>query len=91
MENKNIKCSSEEHKELKADIYCQECNINMCKTCLNHHNFLFKNHHIIKIDEYEEQHFIGICKDHNIKMEFFCNSHNTLCCSSCITKVQRRN
>ena len=50
MENK-IKCFSEEHKEIDAISFCNECRIYMCDKCDNTHTSFFKNHHTIKLDK----------------------------------------
>ena len=38
-----------------------------------------------------EEIFFGLCQENNhfIKLEYFCKTHNKLCCSSCIAKVKR--
>ena len=45
----NKKCSLDEHKDLDAIYYCQECKISMCKKCEKDHSRLLKKHHIINI------------------------------------------
>jgi len=39
----------------------------------------------------QEEIFFGLCQENNhfIKLEYFCKTHNKLCCSSCIAKVKR--
>ena len=40
MEEKNKKCSSEEHKEKNANFYCTQYDINMCNNSENFHSKL---------------------------------------------------
>jgi len=88
MENK--KCSSESHEETNATSFCSECKIYMCNKCDKIHSTLFKNHHTYNLSTNVNEIFTGICKEekHNIEIEFFCKTHNLLCCSSCITKIK---
>ena len=34
--------------------------------------------------------FTGLCSEnnHNISLEYFCKTHNKLCCAACITKIE---
>ena len=86
------KCSFENHKEINAISYCQECKIYMCNECENHHSKLFTNHHQFKLENEEniKEIFTGLCKEenHNEELIFYCKSHNTLCCAKCITTIK---
>ena len=86
----NIKCHNKNHNEIKAITFCKECNVYMCNKCQNFHSELFQNHHQSKIDQNINEIFTGFCleKDHISKLEYFCITHNQLCCSSCITKIK---
>ena len=91
MEEK-IKCSLEEHKQINAIKYCSDCKIYMCNKCDNYHSSpLFKNHNSYNISNSEET-FTGICqeKDHFNKLEYFCKSHNILCCVKCLCKLNEK-
>ena len=90
MEN-NKKCSLKEHEKTDANIYCQDCKIYMCNKCFNFHSNLFKNHNIYNLDKNIEEIFFGLCQENNhfIKLEYFCKTHNKLCCCSCIAKVKK--
>ena len=85
------KCTSKDHKENNAITYCPECNIFMCNKCGNFHSTLFSNHNSYKLDNNFEELFTGICKyeGHKNKLEFFCKTHNVLCCISCISKIKK--
>ena len=84
------KCSLIDHKEIAAISYCEQCKIYMCNKCINLHKGLFKNHQLNNLDKDMNEIFIDICKEknHGKKLEFFCKSHNQLCCGLCITTLQ---
>ncbi len=90
MENQR-KCSLNEHKEINAINYCTKCNIYMCNKCLKFHSEIFKNHSLINLEKENGDIFIDICKEenHQNKLEFFCKTHNTLCCLACISKIKK--
>ena len=89
MENQK-KCSSEEHKEINAILFCPECKIYMCNKCENLHSSLFKNHQTFNIIK-EDEIFTGFCKEdnHPVKLRYFCKDHNQLCCAVCIAKLNK--
>ena len=89
MEDNKKKCSNEEHPNIDAISFCQNCKIYICNKCLNHHQSLFKKHLIINIDNNQEI-FIDKCNEnnHNDKLDFYCKNHNILCCAACITKIK---
>ena len=91
-DNKKIKkkCSLDEHKEIEAIFYCQECKVNMCKQCEKAHSKLLKNHHIYSLDKDINEIFTGLCTkpNHSLELQFFCLTHNELCCAACISKVR---
>ena len=86
-----IKCFSEEHKEIDAISFCPECKIYMCNKCKNIHLSFFKNHQPYKFNK-DEEIFTGFCKEknHSMKLEFFCKDHNQLCCAACIAKLKEK-
>ena len=92
MENKNKKCSFKEHKEIDAINYCQECKIYMCNDCTNYHKGLFENHNLLNINAVLQNIFNGFCnvKNHFQKLEYFCKTHNQLCCAACIAKIKNK-
>ena len=45
------KCSLDEHNEIEAIYYCQECKIKMCYKCEKVHSGLLKNHHVYSLDK----------------------------------------
>jgi len=93
MEIKKIICSSEKHEEMPGIYYCPECKIYMCNKCENHHSELFQKHHQYKLDkDTKDIIFTGFCKEENHldKLEYFCKTHNQLCCASCIAKIKKK-
>ena len=87
-----MKCSLKKHKEIEANIYCQECNIYMCNKCEKNHSELFENHHQYNLDKNKNINniFTGFCKEKNHlgKLIYFCKNHNQLCCTACISKIK---
>ena len=89
MEDNKKKCSNEEHPNIDAISFCQNCKIYICNKCLNHHQALFKKHLIINIDNNKDI-FVDKCDENNHydKLNFYCKNHNILCCAACITKIK---
>ena len=89
MENPK-KCFSEEHKEIDAVTFCPQCRIYMCNKCTNYHLPFFKNHHPFNLNK-EDEIFTGFCneKNHPNKLEYFCKTHNQLCCAACLCKLNQ--
>ena len=88
----NKKCSLDEHKDTDAAYYCQECKISMCKKCEKDHTKLIKNHHIIPLDKDINEIFTGLCTKpkHSLDLEYYCKTHNQLCCAACIAKIKNK-
>ena len=86
------KCSLKEHFEIEATSFCQKCNIYMCNKCEKLHSGLFENHHKFNLDKDINEIFTGYCKEpnHNEELEFYCKSHNKLCCVKCIIKIKSK-
>ena len=93
MEYNKHKCSTNEHLEINAFIFCKDCKHYFCDECQNFHSKIFSNHDIIFLNEEEDDIFTGICyeHDHLNKLEYFCKTHNKLCCAKCITKIKDEN
>ena len=81
MELQIYKCSFEDHKNIDAIKYCQECNIYLCNKCEKLHLGFFKNHHNFPLDKDINELFNGYCKEKNHPNElyYFCKDHNDLC------------
>ena len=88
------KCSLVEYKEIDAIYFCDKCKIYMCYKCEKFHSELFKNHHQKKCNESKgiEDIFIGLCTEENhlVDLQYFCKTHNILCCAKCITKIKSK-
>ena len=93
MEIQNKKCSLKEHLEINAISYCGKCKIFLCNKCENLHSSLFFNHETFNLDKNNSEIFTGYCieENHYNKLEFFCRTHNQLCCASCIVKFKKEN
>ena len=92
MDIENKKCSFLKHSEIDAINYCQECKIYLCKKCHSHHSELFENHHLYNLDKDISEISSNICQlnNHFIKFEYFCKTHNQLCCAACIAKIKNK-
>ena len=91
MENINhIKCSSKIHQEFNAISFCQDCRIYMCEKCQNNHQQLY-THNQINIGENQNEIFTGICKEKNHinYLDFYCKTHNKLCCLACVSNINK--
>jgi len=93
METQKKKCSLDEHREIDSKTICIKCNIYMCNKCDALHSKLFPNHTIFNSEKNVNEIFTGICKEkgHMNKLQFFCKTHNQLCCVACIAKIQEDN
>ena len=91
MENNIIYCSSKNHNGIIGISFCQECRIYMCDKCNKIHEELY-NHHQLNLNEDFRDIFTGFCKEknHPIQLEYFCKTHNLLCCAACIAKIQKK-
>ena len=85
----NKKCSSKEHLNNDAKSYCPICKVYMCNKCDNFHSNLCQNHGQYNIDQDLRALFTGYCKheNHPNKLEYFCKTHNELCCAACLCKL----
>ena len=88
----NKKCSLDEHKDLDAEYYCQECKVSMCKKCEKVHSGFLKNHHAFTLNKDIKEIFTGLCTkpNHALKLEYYCKTHNQLCCAACIAKIKNK-
>ena len=88
------KCSLIDHKDIDSICFCYECKIYMCKECEKYHSKIFKNHHQFKPENNKNisEMFTGLCKEKNHLdfLEYFCKTHNKLCCAKCITKIKTK-
>ena len=90
MEFNMKKCSSKDHDNMNAIQFCYNCKIYLCKKCETYHSYLFQNHILNKLDKNIIDSFTGYCtkNNHNELLEFFCKTHNELCCVSCLCALK---
>ena len=86
------KCSSKKHEKFDAILYCQTCNLYLCNKCTNTHSDWFQNHELYDLNKGKEDIFTGYCqeKSHPYILEYFCKTHNKLCCAACISKIKNK-
>ena len=84
------KCSSKNHGEINAISFCPKCSIYLCNKCEKMHADLLQSHITYHLNINENDIFTDICKEksHNSLLQFFCKTHNQLCCASCITTIK---
>ena len=63
----------------------------MCNKCEKFHSELFSNHQVFNLDKQIGEIFTGFCKEpnHHQALEFYCKTHNSLCCSACLCKLEK--
>ena len=91
MKNPNKKCTFKDHKEIDANSYCLECKAYMCNKCEIFHSKFVQNHNTYTLDKDITEIFTGLCKEqkHNDELEYFCKTHNELCCAACLCKIKK--
>ena len=82
------KCSFSKHSEINAIYFCQECNIYMCKLSFK----FLENHHNYELGKEQKEIFTSLCKEknHSIKIQFYCQTHNQLCWAAYISKIKEK-
>jgi len=66
----------------------------MCNKCEIYHSKLFENHQDFILNKNLEELNNEFCEEetHNcLKLNYFCKTHNKLCCGLCITKIKGKN
>ena len=90
--NKEIvsKCSSIDHRNIDAIIFCHICKKYFCNQCQSFHSNIFQNHITQKISDMNKEIFTGLCQDKNHIniLKYYCKNHNQLCCVACIGKIK---
>ncbi|KAH3803842.1 hypothetical protein DPMN_132110 [Dreissena polymorpha] len=74
-----------------ATVFCKDCDEFLCDTCKNPHT-VYKpgQHNIVNVQDTKSAPVIidmkGMdkCHEHGRDIEFFCQDHSSLCCSSCV-------
>ena len=65
----------------------------MCNKCESLRSKLFPNHKTFNSEKNINEIYTGLCKErqHMLKLQFYCKTHNQLCCVACIAKIQEDN
>ena len=92
MENEIKKCSCKKHSEQNAVNYCPECNLYLCNKCTNNHSELLINHQVYNLSKNNDEIFTGKCNElnHKLNLQYFCETHNKLCCAACLSKIKEK-
>ena len=63
-----------------------------CNKCKQYHSELFKSHTEDILDKDFTNILSKYCRDehHNVEFEYFCKTHNQLCCAKCISKFVQK-
>ena len=85
-----IICSSKKHSDIPAINYCIECKKYLCNKCQNFHSDIFENHHSYNLDIDIKELFTGLCDKYNHAntLQYYCKTHNELCCAACLCKIK---
>ncbi|XP_052079881.1 transcription intermediary factor 1-alpha-like [Mytilus californianus] len=74
-----------------AEEYCPQCEEVLCGDCRHHHKISksTKSHQTIPIENYNKvpsfiKKISHNCKEHDCFLEFYCKSHESLCCKLCL-------
>ncbi|CAG2200835.1 unnamed protein product [Mytilus edulis] len=79
------------HLNKSAEEYCPQCEEALCRECRDHHKLskLLKSHQTITVDKYNKlpsfiKQISQNCEEHDCFLEFYCKSHDALCCKLCL-------
>ena len=83
------KCYYNEHSEQTATNYCFKCNKFLCETCSTSHFDFNPKHNLFSVDKDLNLNFTGFCteENHPNKLDYYCSTHNNLCCAACLCKI----
>ena len=90
MESKKKNCSSTKHSDTAAISFCLVCKLYLCNKCQKIHSELYENHQIYDLNANLKEIFTGYCQEenHNFELNYYCKSHNELCCAACLCKIK---
>lgn len=78
------------HLNTSAEEYFPQCEEALCRDCRDHHKAskLLKSHQTISIEKYQKlpsfiKEIKQNCEEHDCFLEFYCKSHDSLCCKLC--------
>lgn len=82
---------------VSATVYCKECSQYQCAKCSHCHNIFeaLSGHQLFMLNletplaQEVDMKGLDTCEQHQKRIEFFCSSHQALCCSSCAMAEHR--
>ena len=89
-ENSINKCYYNEHSEQTATNFCFKCKKFLCETCSTSHYDTNPKHNLFSVDKDLHLNFTGFCNEgnHPNKLDYYCSTHNNLCCAACLCKLK---
>ena len=92
MESSVKRCSTKSHWNKKATKFCLTCNKPFCEICAASHLKCDRKHELFSIESDANLSFTNTCKEENHpnKPEYFCKTHNNLCCAACLCKIKEK-
>ena len=92
MESSIKRCSTKSHWNKKATKFCLTCNKPFCEICAASHNKCDRKHELFSIESDANLSFTNTCKEgnHPNKLDYFCKTHNNLCCAACLCKIKAK-
>ena len=82
-----------------ATVFCFDCSAFLCEHCQESHRYSreYQGHHTMQLQELREENNDGInvklkpkplhCKEHELELNFYCETCKQLVCHYCITKA----
>jgi len=93
MESVIKRCYTKSHWNKRATKHCFTCNKDFCEICAGPHSRCDRKHELYSIDtDSKNVNFTGLCKEgnHTNKLDYFCKTHNNLCCAACLCKIKEK-
>ena len=86
------KCYTKSHANKRAIKYCLNCKKYLCEICTASHIKCDRKHELYSIDKDLNISFTGACteKNHPNKLDYYCSTHNNLCCAACLCKIKEK-
>ncbi|XP_061190729.1 E3 ubiquitin-protein ligase TRIM45-like, partial [Saccostrea echinata] len=96
-----LNCESclRDNEEEEASAYCATCMENLCQVCTKCHKkgLVTKDHRLYLLSEIKSSSIVPesvsnlTCSNHkNREIELFCNDHEKLCCTMCVSTEHRK-
>ncbi|XP_065891724.1 E3 ubiquitin-protein ligase TRIM71-like [Dysidea avara] len=88
------KCDHCAGKENLAVVLCRDCGTLLCDYCYGYHKNSkeYQNHNVTSLDELQSEGIslkasVAMCQEHDIELNFYCETCEQLVCHYCITKT----